>query len=347
MYAFVFSLVSQMVPHEMRHKVASEFKLEEQTDLGRQQSYRSAGKASAHSQGSKIGNLATSTKHTELRPQLDIENEAQKVEEDQRQQERLKDEKRKREELQRVRMEKRKQEEARRKREDDEWHEEEKRREEERQKKAQEREHQLEEWRTQDEEDKRREERRRKDHSQQLQEEERRRDLEVKEKQKEKRRRDKLREDKHRKDEKEARKAEKSQTEENSSSNHMKGESLSSLVDMKSLLTDAASISAGPSSSAINMGQGMVFVDSDSEGSDGESEDDDTNADSILSDPFSQLLASSFSNINMVKVAGDLEASFAGGSASSTGNMLSRNLREAREQVHYYVIIIIFFTTVK
>jgi len=107
----------------------------------------------------------------------------------------------------------------------------------------------------------------------------------------------------------------------------------SRLVDMKSLLADAAS-AVGPSAPAApTFGQGLLAIDSDSgSGSDDDNEDADSNADSILSDPFSQLLASSFSNINMVKVAGDLEASFAGGSASSTGNMLSKNLREAREQ---------------
>ena len=77
------------------------------------------------------------------------------------------------------------------------------------------------------------------------------------------------------------------------------------------------------------MGQGLLAIDSDSgSGSEDEDEDADSNADSILSDPFSQLLASSFSNINMVKVAGDLEASFAGGSASSTGNNNVPSLRQ-------------------
>ena len=100
------------------------------------------------------------------------------------------------------------------------------------------------------------------------------------------------------------------------------------LVGMKALLNEASSPDPSPSehsealvpsSPAINIGEGMVFMDSASP-SESTDDENETDEDSILSDPFSQLLASSFSNINMVKVAGDLEASFSSrGSASSTG----------------------------
>lgn len=118
------------------------------------------------------------------------------------------------------------------------------------------------------------------------------------------------------------------------------------LVNTRALL--AASSTAAPAmeapeeedSAGITMGDGMVvFGDSDVSLSDDdepgylEQSNSSDGADAILSDPFSALLASSFKDINMVKVAGDLEASFSSrGSMSSTGNMLSRNLRDAREQ---------------